>query len=140
MIKKQINDKGQKAYQREDTEDRSLPYRNWLRTINSNGFFIDIDLIKWRMVDGLPKPVAITDITRCDSSTVSESYLNAITHRLFKRDKQGELLKTLGRYLDIPVYLVLFQKDIEWLYVYSFQKNIWKQFSASSWESYLRTL
>ncbi len=140
MIQKKLNDSGQKAYQRTDTEDRSLPYRNWLRTINTDGFFIDIDLIKWRMVDGLPTPVAITDITRCDSDTVSDNYLQAITNRLFKRDKQGELLQTLGDRLNVPVYLVLFQKDIKWLYVYSFQKKIWKSFTPEKWSDYLKNL
>ncbi len=140
MLKKIINESGQKAHQRTDTEDRSLPYRNWLRTVETNGFFIDIDLIKWRFVDGKPIPVAITDITRCDSEQCTEAYRNAITQRIFHRDRQGLLLRTMGTLLNVPVYLILFQKDIKWLWVYDFQENKWKEFSPLDWASHLKSL
>lgn len=140
MLNKVYNENGQKAYQRTDNEDRSLVYRNWLRTVDTDGFFIDIDFIKWRVRDGAKVPVAITDLTRCDSETAGEAYRNAITDRLFKRDSQGELLQTLGDLLKIPVYLVLFQKDMKWLWVYSFQRKEWKEFTPDAWVKYLKNL
>lgn len=141
MQEKKLNEQGQKDFQRTgDLEDRSLVYRNWIRTIRTDGMFIDIDFIKWRYTDGTPTPVAITDITRCDSETVSEKYLDAITNRLFVRDKQGQFLEKLGELLKIPVYLVLFQKDLLWIYAYSFRKRAWRKFTKESWETHLRTL
>ena len=140
MLQKVYNSSGQKAYQRTDNEDRSLPYRNWLRTVSTNGFFIDIDFIKWKTINGEILPVAITDLTRCDSETVGQGYLDAITNRLFIRDQQGKLLETLGRLLKVPVYLILFQKDMQWLHVYSFQKKIWKEYTPTEWAQFLYEL
>lgn len=140
MLQKKYNGTGQKAYQRDDNEDRSLVYRNWLRTVETNGFFIDIDFVKWRTVNGEPKPVAITDLTRCDSETAGDNYRAAIIHRLFVRDKQGELLTQLGKSLNIPVYLVLFQKEMKWVWVFSFQKKEWREFTPHTWAEYLKTL
>lgn len=140
MLKKVYNGQGQKAYQRDDLEDRSLPYRNWMRTVNTNGFYVDVDLIKWRTEGDKLKPIAITEITRCDSETVSKKYLDAITYRLFVRDKQGIIMKTLGEMLNIPVYLVLFQKDIKWLYVFSFNLQQWRLYTPKQWEEYLFNL
>lgn len=140
MLQRIVNEQGQKAYQRTDNEDRSLPYRNWLRTVPTNGFFIDVDFIKWRFVEGQPIPVAITDLTRCDSDIVGKPYLDAILKRFFVRDSQGLILQTLGALLNIPVYLVLFQKDMKWIQVYSFQSKVWQVFIPKDWGKFLNTL
>ena len=135
-----MNASGQKAYQRTDTEDRSLPYRNWLRTVDTNGFFMDVDFIKWGFGDCGPYPKAITDITRCDSDECNERYRFAITNRIFRRDKQGLILRTLGELLHVPVYLVLFQKEVRWLWVFDFQSNSWREYTPEDWATYLRLL
>lgn len=140
MITKAINSNGQKAYQRTDTEDRSLPYRNWLRTVETNGFFIDIDFVKWKKINGVYTPVAITDITRCDSETAGDAYRDAIINRILVRDTQGALLQRLGELLSVPVYLILFQKEIKWFWVYSFAKSQWRQFTPEQWAKNLRML
>ena len=140
MLQKKYNSSGQKAYQRTDTEDRSLVYRNWLRTIETGGFFLDIDFIKWKNIDGENIPCAITELTRCDSREIQQSYLDAINNRLFIRDKQGDTIKRLGKLLGVPVYLVLFQKEMLWLWVYSFRKEHWKKFSPEEWAMYLKNL
>ena len=140
-MQKIYNAQGVKARQREDNEDRSLVYRDWIRTVNTGGLFIDIDFVKWKNnKDGKLMPVAITDITRCDKENIEESYRDAILERLFQRDKQGELLETLGNLLRIPVYLVLFQKEMKWLWVYSFRKNYWREFTPNNWALYLKGL
>jgi hypothetical protein len=140
MLAKLLNTQGQKAYQRADREDRSLPYRDWVRTIDADGFFIDIDFIKWRCINGELTPVAITDITRCDSEEAGQPYLDAITSRVFVRDRQGDVLRRLGELLKIPVYLVLFQKEIKWFWVYSFQSNRWKRFLPGEWATFLKEI
>jgi len=131
---------GQKAYQRTDTEDRSLPYRNWLRTIKGNGMFLDVDMVKWQKINGQYTPKAITDITRCDKEKITQHYLDSITYRIFQRDAQGGVLRRLGALLQIPVYLVLFQKELLWLKVYDFQEDCWKDFTPQTWELHLASL
>lgn len=140
MLPKIYNKTGQKAYQRKDTEDRSLIYRNWLRTVETNGFFMDIDFIKWKNLNGTLVPVAITDLTRTDSDDVGEPYLNAILDRFFNRDKQGLILEKLGILLNIPVYLVLFPKKMHWVFVFSFRKKEWKRFTPKEWADHLKNL
>ncbi len=141
MLEKIINAQGQKAYQRgNDREDRSLVYRDWLRTVDTNGWYMDVDFIKWRKVGDELKPIAITDLTRCDSESVGHQYLAAILDRFFVRDRQGYFLKQLGKLLKVPVYLVLFQVEMKWLKVFSFQKEIWKDYTPKEWADYLKTL
>jgi hypothetical protein len=140
MLQKAYNASGQKAYQRTDTEDRSLIYRNWLRTVPTDGYFLDIDFVKFKMVNGTPTPVAITDLTRCDSDDVGQKYLDAIINRFFVRDRQGYFLKSIGKALNIPVYLVLFPKSMKWVQVFSFQKEQWKKFTPEEWAAYLKAL
>lgn len=141
MIEKKLTDSGQKAYQREDNEDRSLGYKNWLRTIkDSNGFPLDVDMIKWKNKDGKFVPTAITEITRCDSESVGKGYLDAITQRFFVRDSQGKVIRELSKLLNVPAYLILYQKDMLWMWVYSFQKDGWKLFSPDQWAEYWKGL
>jgi hypothetical protein len=139
-MEKKYNSSGQKAYQRDDKEDRSLVYRNWLRTIPSNGFFLDIDLVKWRYVDGVPVPVAITELTRCDSETAGQSYLDAIINRWYVRDKQGVMIEKAAELMGVPAFLVLFQKDMKWTWVFSLQTKEWKYYPAEEWAEFLMTL
>lgn len=142
MLKKQLNESGQKSFQRKgDNEDRSLIYRNWLRTVDTNGFWMDLDLIKFRKNnDGVPLPVAITDITRTDKDEVGRGYLEAIEDRIYNRDKQAKILLALGDLLKIPVYLVLFPKNMLWVWVLSIKARKWKNFTPLAWSKFLRNL
>jgi hypothetical protein len=188
---KLLTETGQKARQRDDNEDRSLSYRDWLRTVETNGFFIDIDLVKWRNENGNLRPVVITELTRCDGDDAGEEYRAAIIDRYCYRDKQFDLINKL-RYLlgkkkfdtkyvepvvktneeyeqfmeefpamstddmkwidenvtdemvesviPIPAYLVLFQKDMKWIWAWSFAKKAWKYFTPDNWATFLQTL
>ena len=137
---KTYNENGQKAYQRQDREDRSLKYRMWLRTIDTDGFFMDIDFIKWKFLDGAPVPVAITEITRCDSENINDNYLRAIIDRWYVRDKQAEIIKTLATLLVVPAYLICYQKDMLWLEVFDLQTEKWTKFTPQEWATFLRKL
>lgn len=140
MLQKLYNASGQKAHQRNDNEDRSLIYRDWLRTQQTDGYFLDIDFIKFKIIDGEFTPVAITDLTRCDGDEIGQKYLDAIIHRFFVRDRQGYFLKSIGKLLNVPVYLVLFNKNMTWVQVFSFQKEQWKRFEIDEWAEYLKNL
>jgi hypothetical protein len=137
---KQINEFGQKAYQRKDSEDRSLVYRSWLRTVETRGFWCDIDFIKWKYLTGMPVPAAITDLTMVDSLKINKRYLDAIEARILHRDSQGQILETLGKLLKIPVYLVLFPRCMQWLWVFSFQVKRWRYFEVDDWVKFLQQL
>ncbi len=140
MLEKKMNDSGQKAYQRNDTEDRSLPYRNWLRTVETNGYFLDVDFIKWKIIEGKWVPRAITELTRCDSETAGQNYLLAILERYFVRDRQGAIMSALAQQLGVPAFLVLFQVDMKWVKVYHFADQRWYDYTPENWAFYLQTL
>jgi hypothetical protein len=141
MLQKVYNSHSQKARQRFSDEDRSLQYKDWLRTVETNGYFLDIDLVKFRFKDGNVVPIVITELTRCDSETpVGQGYLDAIINRYFFRDMQGKTIQTLSDMLQVPAYLVVFAKNMTWLYVYSFRAQQWKLFTPDEWQEFLRTL
>lgn len=140
MLTKTYNQNGQKAHQRADNEDRTLVYRNWLRDQDTDGVWFDLDLIKAKKVDGKIVPVAITELTRTDSETVSQKYLDAIIDRWFNRDHQAELIQSMATLLNVPAYLVLFPPSVSWFQVYSFSKKQWKEFTPQAWASFLKNL
>jgi len=139
-LPKKYNTNGQKAYQREDREDRSLIYRDWLRTVPVDGWFLDIDFIKFKKVEGEIKPVAITELTRCDKPQIGQGYLDAIIDRFFVRDSQGKTIQNVADKLGVPAYLVLFNKEMKWIWVFSFQKKEWREFTPQTWAEYLKKL
>lgn len=140
MIDKKILSNGGKAYQRDDTEDRTIVYKKWLRTVETNGFFIDLDMVKFRSAGGQIVPCAITELTRCDYDTINPAYLMGISKRIFERDSQGKIIGTVASLLKVPAYLVLFHKNMEWLYVLSFRQKKWKKFTKEGWAEFLRRL
>ncbi len=140
MLQKKINGNGQKDYQREDHEDRSLKYRLWLRSVTTDGFFVDVDLIKWKWEKGKLRPVAITEITRCDRDRVGPNYLAAILDRWFRRDKQAEVTQELARLLKIPAFIICYQKEMRWLWIYNFQNGKWKYCLPKVWAQFLKKL
>jgi hypothetical protein len=139
-MEKILNSNGQKAYQRSDREDRSLDYKLWLRTFDTGGLFMDVDLVKWKKENGELVPRAITELTRCDSEECGPPYRAAIIERYFNRDIQGKVIEALAKRLNVPAYLVLFQKDMKWLWVYSFQTKVWKEFTPDEWAKFLNQL
>ena len=140
-LPKQYLPTGGKAFQRgNDTEDRTIVYKNWLRTIDANGFFIDLDMIKFKNADGKIVPCAITELTRCDYDTINPAYLQGISKRIFERDSQGKIIETMASLLGVPAYLVLFHKNLDWLYILSFRQKKWKKFTKEEWAEFLRRL
>lgn len=86
---KNLTDSGAKGYQRHDTEDRSLEFRKWHRTLDKSLYATDVDLVEIRIINNIPTPVATLEITRVDKhKSVNEQYLSAIVERFEKRDFQ----------------------------------------------------
>ena len=141
MLNKRLNDSGGKAWQRDDKEDRTIPYKEWINSNDTNGFFLDIDAIKWKTINGEYIPIAITELTACEWETIATlKYLQAIEDRIFNRDKQGHAIKKLGLLLNIPVFWVVFPPSVKWLYVYSLRAKKWKLFNQEEWISFLKKL
>jgi len=140
-LEKKRSNSGGKAWQREDKEDRTIPYKTWINSHDTNGFWLDCDAIKWRLVDNHYVPLAITELTACGWETTSkDKYLKSIEERIFQRDSQGNVIKSLGRILNIPVYWVVFPPSVNWLYVFSFRQKRWKLFTPDEWIEFLARL
>lgn len=131
-----------KAYQRSDREDRSLPFRDWLRGVNTGkqGYFMDLDLVKFRKTEEGWRPVALIDVTRCDHEEAGQGYLDSIEGRLFERDSQGEILTDTAKALGIPAYFVVFQKDMGWFWVLSLPSRQWKKYTEPEWAERIDSL
>jgi len=139
MLNKLLNSNGQKSHQRQDSEDRSLVYRNWLRGNNTNKIWFDVDLVGCTNENGKISPKIITELTRVDSEeVVGQGYLDAIINRWFVRDSQAMLIESVAKILGVPVYLVLYPPSVGWLNVYSFNKKFWKLFTPDEWVKFLQ--
>lgn len=140
MLQRSINSLGQKDLHITTPEDRSLPYKQWIRQNTLDGFFMDLDSIKWKREGENLKPCAIIELTRTDDSEVGDGYLKAIIKRYFETELQGRVIRTLSEKLQIPAYIVLFQAELNWFWVYSFRVDQWRKFTKEKWAEYLRTL
>ena len=110
---------GTKGYQRKDREDRTLDYRTWHRSLPARCLFCDVDSIEWRVVDGVPQPAAVVELSRIDGALpLPESYLKAVVTRVLERDGQGTLIRRTAELLNVPAYLVLFAEDLTAFYIY----------------------
>lgn len=137
---KKLNEGGGKAWQTTD-RDKTVPYKAWINKNNTNGFWLDIDAIKFRKVDGEYKPYAITELTACQWETKSkDKYLASLEHRILERDRQGSVMSALGKLLDVPVYWVLFPPSVSWIYAFSLKTREWTLFEPEEWLEFLRQL
>lgn len=141
-IEKKVNADGRKSWQRQDNEDRSLAYKKFIANqYTGSGYFLDVDQIKWKTINGIPTPVAVIELTRCDSVDVPvEKYFKAIEERWFTRDVQGKVMTQLGKALNVPVYLAVFNMDVAWINVYSLRRKEWKLFTPDAWLLFLSSL
>ena len=124
-LKKELTEKGTKARQRKDREDRSLIYRDWRREAVSRGqrrqtcYTCDLDQIEYVFIKDEPHPVAILELTRYDhdehdgTSQQWARYKAAVLDRYFFRDSQGRFVKAVAKGLGIPAYIILFRKDLK---------------------------
>lgn len=120
---------GTKDRQHWDGSDRTQGYRDWHRRALSRGcMMIDMDAVELRRRDGVPVPVAVTELTRIDGDVpVGANYLRAIQTRYFDRDAQGALICLLADRLRVPAYVVLFAKDLTAFYILHLARRTWSR-------------
>jgi hypothetical protein len=136
MEKKLDTTSGAKAYQRQDAEDRALEFRSFHRTLNRRLCASDVDLVEWRLIDGVWTPVAILEITRADSGTsVTQGYKDAILDRFFSRDSFQTMAATnIAKLLGVKAWIVLFKEGCQEFWIYNLSGG-----SGGRWYKYDRT-
>lgn len=124
---------GDKAYQRDDKEDRSLGYRLFRRELGKSlkdgryrktPYTSDIDQVEFIFHDKKPIPVAVLEITRYDFDEYDgpahswAKYRQAILDRYFLRDSQGQFIQMISNKLGCEAWIVLFRHDLKafWLF------------------------
>ena len=139
---KKLTRSGAKAQQREDTENRILPYSMWHRTLDKSLLMLDIDFIEWRFRGGEPVPVGVMEVTRVDKGKeVNENYLASILRRYDVRDVQGRVARKVAEMLKTRAFVVLFREDCSefWVYDLSFNRG-WAYFDSHEMEAFLKRL
>ena len=155
-LEKKLTENGTKARQREDTEDRSLPYRDWRRTAGSTKvgarrstcYTTDVDQVEFVIVKNEVHPVAVIDITRFDDDEYTKKpeswakYRQAVLDRYFFRDSQGQFMRCVANKMGVPAYLVLFRKDVKSFWVFEMTKNDadWIHMSDEEYYEFLKKL
>ena len=142
---------GTKARQRSDTEDRSLVYRDWRREAVAKGkkrdtcYTSDLDQVEYVIHKGEVFPVAILELTRYDMEETDMAahswakYRQAVLERYFVRDAQGKFIQKISSLLQVPAYIVLFQKNLTsfWLFDVNDQKALWIHKTPEEYKAWL---
>lgn len=102
-----------KDFKQTTTEDRADPYKRWRYRVEQP-YVLDVDQIEWRG----DQPVALLELTRCDSGSVTPAYLDAIVGR-YEADAQGRCARFVAAKLDIKAWIVLFTEDCTHFWVYN---------------------
>lgn len=136
---------GAKAHQRQgDTEDRSLPYREWHRTLSSRCVATDVDLIEWRVRGGKLTPVAMLEITRMDADLQGEplrEYLSQVLARMTRRDAQAWLARAVAGALGVGLYIVVFTASCRRFHVYNLTaRQGWRTFTEPAWRKMMEEI
>tara|TARA_R100000808_G_C2153477_1_gene163700 strand:+ start:1686 stop:2138 length:453 start_codon:yes stop_codon:yes gene_type:complete len=132
-----------KQHNREDTEDRTTLYRDirWKQAWNSR-CVQDLDQIEYSVVDGQIVYVAIIELTRRDNHPTIKNppprYFDAILER-YDSDMQGRLAVETAKKLGVDAYIVVFDEDVERLWVYNFskRKGFTREFSKKEYFEWL---
>ena len=133
---------GVKARQHASQQDRSLPYRDWRRTIGRSLYVNDIDQLEWRVIDGEIKPVAIIELTRVNGNiSVPQSYLDSVLKRITQRDPQSKIACMVADSLNVCAYVVVWRWDLSEFFVYNLTKERgWKYWSPLQYEKWIGSL
>lgn len=153
-LQKKKTEAGTKAYQRTDTEDRSLVYRNFRRETVKKGsrrstcYTSDLDQIEYVIVKDEIHPVAILELTRYDFDEYDgppqrwAKYRSAVLERYFYRDAQGKFVQTMAKKIGVPAYIVLFRNDVKsfWLFDVCDPKALWIHKDEDEYKNWLQDL
>ncbi|MBV9673356.1 MAG: hypothetical protein JO076_11115 [Verrucomicrobia bacterium] len=141
-LEKKLTASGAKAHQREDTENRILPYSLWHRTLDRSLLMLDVDFIEWRFKDGELIPAGVMEVTRVDmGKVVDQGYLESIVRRYDMRDLQGRVAREVAKALKTRAYVVLFREDCSEFWVYDLTYNRgWAYFNPEEMEAFLKRI
>jgi hypothetical protein len=146
---KKLLPNGGKARQRPDTTDRSLPYRDMRRTLDTHRTPIAYDADQLEMVrtkDGW-KCAAFLELTLREQvspdgkdwgPTPGKEYLD----RYEQRDHQGDLARAVAGLMGCPAYLVVFNDDAShfWVHDLNSAHNEWYHTDRVGYERFLERL
>lgn len=130
-----------KARQREDSEDRTAIFRDWLRDHGTP--CQDIDLIYYSRENHVIHPVAVLEITRVDDIGVypPATYFRAILNRMRSRDSQAEVIRYIGKKLGIPVYIVVFWSSLTRIWLWNLTEDRgWKECDQEQYKEWVKSL
>jgi hypothetical protein len=141
-LEKKTTESGAKAHQRQDTENRVLPYSLWHRTLHKSLYMLDVDFVEWRFKYGKMIPVGVMEVTRVDNGkTVDSHYCAEILERYDERDFQGRATRIISNALGTKSYIVLFREDCSEFWVFNLTDNAgWAHYNPSEMEAFLKSL
>ena len=144
--------KGSKKHNRSDTEDRAFSYRSYRRNFGEGLYVNDLDHVEWRLVDGVPTPVAVLELTRVDNAFYNEDtkrkYQQAILDR-FARDAQQDFVVEMAYRLSVSAYIILFNKDLTDFWTYNLSRddypntgigNEWHHYREAGYRLWIKNL
>jgi len=100
--------------------DLLAEYRTWRRGFGNKLYASDIDQIEWRIVDGIPVPVALIEMTRVTGTKrVPVAYLESVLKRYTVRDPKSQLTINAAAHMGIDAYLVIYRENLEDFWVYN---------------------
>jgi hypothetical protein len=154
---KKKTEAGTKARQRNDTEDRSLIYRDWRREVGKTekngrfrktGYTSDLDQVEYIFYKNEVHPIAIFELTRYDFDEYDGAnhswakYRSSILDRYFLRDAQGKFIQTVARKMELPAFIILFRNDLEafWIFDLMHRDAVWERKDAEQYKEWLADL
>ena len=117
---RKLTPEGYKDQQREDNEDRSIPFRQWNRRLGGCPC-ADIDLVHWRKSNGVYRPVLVIEEQRYDYNPEYPNgpnpgyFLSVRRNRALNDEWCIELHKLLG----CPAVFILWREDLSELWSYN---------------------
>lgn len=105
-------------------EDRTSDYRDFRRyQFGDDRYVMDVDQVEYTFREGWPEPVAVIELTRSDYKVSDPSnLLEAVLKRIAVKSPQGKMLRRVAAGLGVNAYIVVFEKDLSWFYVYNLSK------------------
>lgn len=130
---------GSKGRQLDSRFDRVADYRAWRWGLGHKLYCSDVDFLEWRHVNGTVRPAGIIELTRVDGAErLPDTYLESIIKRIFIRDAQGVVIRSVALALGVPLFVVAFRHDLSEFWVWDGYR--WDYKMRDAYEYWLRRL
>ena len=98
------------------TDDRIRQYRNWRRGVGNGLYACDFDQVEFAFVEDLVVPVALIEVTKCDTVLEADTLLERIWRRTDPNGDGRSHLQTsamcfMAHALGIPAWVVVHQHN-----------------------------